>query len=178
MSKGGNTVGILTCTVMLRRNLCEQIIESDPFLHKSDHFLMGDTQLWIEMTNISDLHYIDESMATHVITSESATRSNDLEKVLRFEISRTQLAVYICNKYNLSSSVKSRYENYMYDLLLRLSCHTRDGEMADKLKNINVINNYKKWFRYFGAKNAYIYHIYSSLERLMHIFDKKNEEWQ
>src|SRR4030042_4698887 len=54
--------GILTCTVMVRRSLCEQIIESDPYLHQSDQFLMYDPQLWAEIINVSRIHYLDESL--------------------------------------------------------------------------------------------------------------------
>ena len=31
----------LTCTVMIRRNLCELVIDSDPYLHQSEKFLNG-----------------------------------------------------------------------------------------------------------------------------------------
>jgi len=38
---GGSRVGILTGTVIVRRNLYEQIIESDPYLYNNEKFLMG-----------------------------------------------------------------------------------------------------------------------------------------
>ena len=34
---------------MVRRDLYEQVIEGDPYLHQSGKFLMGDVQLWAEL---------------------------------------------------------------------------------------------------------------------------------
>ena len=43
LGRGGILGGLLTCTVVVRRNLLEQVVRSDPFLHDHSHFLMGDT---------------------------------------------------------------------------------------------------------------------------------------
>ena len=95
---------------MVRRTLCEQIIEADPYLHQSGHFLMGDTQLWAEMATKARLHYIPESLATYNITEESATRSKDVKKTLRFSTSNAELMLYLCNKYNLPQQLKDKYQ--------------------------------------------------------------------
>ena len=137
--------GILTCTVMVRRNLCEQIIESDPYLYKSGHFLMDDTPLWAEMSTMAHLHYIPESLATHIITDESATRSKNVKKRLRFEISGAELDLYLCKKYNLSSSVRNMHEADWCDSSLRLAFHSRNAALAEEVRGKKKTFTSKEW---------------------------------
>ncbi len=76
------SVTILTCTVMVRSELLEKIIEADPYLHESGHFMMGDIQMWVEMSAIAETGYIPESLATYSVSEESATRSQkDRERI-------------------------------------------------------------------------------------------------
>ena len=171
-------LSILTCTVMVRRNLYEKIIEADPYLHQSGHFLMGDTQLWAEMSTMANLHYIPESLATHVIIDESATRSNDLKKVLRFRISGTELMIYLCNKYNHPTSVKNEYEAAWTDLSLRLAFHSRDGELADEVRRKKKTFTWKERVRYHGAKNLLVHLFYRVISSFFSLFRKERSEWQ
>lgn len=153
-SSGGRSVGVITCTVMARRDLCEQIIEADPYLHQSDHFLMGDTQLWAEMTTLAKIHYIPESLATHNITEESATRSKDVTKRLRFSISNAEMHLYLCDKYNISKSVRERFESYWASSALRIAFHTRNTKLAVEARQKIAKLGWKQWIQYYGAKNA------------------------
>ncbi len=79
-------LGVLTCTVMLRRRLYDEVKSADPYLHLNGHFLMGDLQLWAEMSTKAQLHYIPKSLATHNILEESATRSRDIKSTSDEEI--------------------------------------------------------------------------------------------
>lgn len=174
---GGKRVEVLTCTVMMRRNLCEQIIDLDPYLHQGEHFRMGDTQIWVETANIAGLHYIPESLATHVITEESATRSKDISKTLLFKISNADLMIYLSKKYGLPYNVVEKYEYYRYDLLLRLAYYTRNSKLAEELiKQINKLD-WKKWLRYKGAKNIFYHEVYRVLEMINRLFKKNDNDW-
>ena len=106
----------------------------DPYLHQSDNFLMGDTQLWAETAKRSHIHYISESLATHTITDESATRSKDIKKRLRFAISNAELLLYLCKKYDLPSRIANRFEEYWCNSSLRLAFHTRNLELSDEVR--------------------------------------------
>ena len=132
--KRGIPVGILTCTVIVRRDICLQIIESDPYLHQSDHFLMADTQLWAEIASVARVQFIPESFATHYITGESATRSKDIKKRLQFAISGAKLMIYLCNKYNLPLSIRNKHEANLGNYLLQLAFHSRSAELADEVR--------------------------------------------
>jgi glycosyltransferase involved in cell wall biosynthesis len=175
--KSGIGLGVLTCTVMLRRHLSEEVKASDPYLHLSGHFRMGDTQLWAELSTKTQFHYIAESLATHIITEESATRSKDVKKRLQFSISRAEMILYLCNKYNLTGSYRKRYENDWSNYSLRLAFHLRDKELANKVRIRKKSFTGKEWFRYFGAKYLVIHYTYRTVAFLFSLFRKKNSQW-
>jgi glycosyltransferase involved in cell wall biosynthesis len=177
-SKGGRSRSITTCTVMVRSTLCNEIIEADPYLHQDQKFPMGDTQLWAEMAAKSRLHYIPESMATHNITNESATRSADKEKVLRFGISGATLQLYICNKYNLPACIRCKYQEYLLDRQLRLAFHTRNKELAETVRSMKKTFTLKEWLRYYGAKRMAAHYFYNVSILLLDLFKKKNSQWR
>ena len=167
----------LTCTVMARRTLCEEIMKSDPYLHKSGHFLMGDTQLWAEMATKARLYYIPESMATHIITEESATRSKDVKKELRFTVSNVELMLYLCRKYDPSQQLKNKYEAYLYECTSKLASHTRNKELADEVRREKKSLTGKDRLRYYGAKNPIVYYPLRLAVSFRNVFKRKNSRW-
>ncbi len=171
-------LGILTCTVMVRRILRDQIRESDPYLHQSDRFLMGDTQLWAEIATKADLHYIPESLAAHNLTDESATRSKDIKKVLQFEISGAELRLYLCNKYKLPSNIRDMHEASWCDSSLRLAFHSRNSELADEVRRKKKTFTCKEWLQYYGAKHLAIYHGCRAAALFLALFRKEHNQWQ
>ncbi len=176
-NKGGWMFGLLTCTVMLRRALLEKIVEADPYIHKSEYFLMGDTQVWAEMATLAKLHFMPESMATHIITDESATRSKDIKKVLRFGISSAELGLYLCKKYNLPVNIRVQYESYWCDRALRLALYLRNPDLADEVKTKKKTFGWKDWIRYYGAKNKAVHYIYIMAASFKNFFIY-NQSWR
>jgi glycosyltransferase involved in cell wall biosynthesis len=174
---GGIGLAVLTCTVMARRALVDKITESDPYLHQDDHFLMGDTQRWAELATLAYFYYIPESLATHNITEESATRSKDIKKVLRFNISGAELRLYLCNKYNLPSSIKNIPEGSWCDNTLRLAFHSRSAELADEVRKKKKTLTGKEWLRYYGAKHPAIYHVCRLSSLFLALFRKEHDQW-
>jgi glycosyltransferase involved in cell wall biosynthesis len=170
-------VGILTCTVLARRVLCEHIIESDPYIHQSDHFLMGDTQLWAEIATMARINFISESLATHIITDESATRSKDIKKLYRFTISSAELMLYLCNKYNLPPSIRNMNEAMWYEYSLQLALHSRNGGLADEVLRKKRTLTLKEWCRYYGAKNIVFHYIYRIAALFRNSFRKRHVPW-
>jgi glycosyltransferase involved in cell wall biosynthesis len=169
--------GVLTCTVMVRRTILDQVREADPYLHQSDQFLMRDTQIWAEISTIAHLHYIPESLATHNITVESATRSRDIKKRLRFAISGAKLMLYLANKYNAPISVRKKHEESWCDYSLQLAIHSRNAELADEVRRQKKTFTWKQWCRYYGAKNLAIHHIFWLTDFFRNLFRKENNEW-
>lgn len=176
-SKGGISRGIMTLTIVTRRQLCDAIIEADPYLHQSGEFLMGDTQLWAEIATKAKLHYIPESTATHNITDESATRSKDENKVARFGMSGAKLQLYLCDKYNLPSHVRHKYEEYLLHCSLVLAFHSKNKDLADYVRNSKKTFTMKEWLRYYGARNFAVHHMYRALAAFLNLFKKKHRQW-
>jgi glycosyltransferase involved in cell wall biosynthesis len=176
-SKGGRSQGITTCTVMARRKLLEELIEADPYLHQNDKFPMGDSQLWAEISTKARLHFIPESMATHNITDESATRSQDIQKILRFRISGAELQLYLCEKYGLPSHVRMKYQRYLNHCLLWLAFYTKDGELADEIRRKQGALSLKEWIRYWGAKRIAIHHGYRAALSMFNLFRPRHGQW-
>ena len=152
IGRGGVVRWICTCTVMLRRNLYEQVIEGDPYLHQSEKFLMGDTQLWAELSSISEVSYIPESLSTYRIHSDSLSKSKDFKKALRFEISASEMRMYLCEKYKLSENIQRKEESDWCNYAIQLAFYERDAKLALEVKKRKQTLTWKEWLRYFGAR--------------------------
>jgi glycosyltransferase involved in cell wall biosynthesis len=174
---GGNRVGILTCTVIVRKNLYDQIVESDPYLYNDEHFLMGDIQLWAEFINLASVHYIPESMSTYRVTEESATRSKDMEKVARFKVSVPEIMIYLCKKYNLPSDIRLRFEENRNSSLLNLAFHTMNEELAEELMKTKDRWSYLELLKYYSIKNILLYKIFYTAWKCKNLFPKKYRDW-
>jgi len=168
---------ILTCTVMTRRTLSWQIIDSDPYLHQSDHFLMGDAQHWLEMAAMARVHYIPESLATYTQTEESATRSKDIKRTLRFAVSNAEVFIYLSNKYNLPASVRNACEAAWCDASLRLAYHTRDVQLADEVRRKKRAFTCKQWLRYYAAKNVALYYPFRFVASFRNVLWNACKRW-
>ncbi len=155
----GRTYAIRTCTVMVRGNLYEQIIESDRYLHQSGAFLRGDTQLWAEISTMSRLHYIPESLATYNETEESATRSKDVTKMVRFKIADLELLHYLCDKYNLPSGIRNEMEATWCNHSLWFAFHRRSAKLAEEVRKRQKSFTWKEWLRYCAAGHRAVHFV-------------------
>jgi len=141
-----------TCSAMARKELCDNVIKSDPFLHQSENLPMGDLQLWAEIALISEAAYMPESLATYRVLDESASRSKDIKRTLRFGISGFEIRLYLCAKHKLSEDVRRKIELGWCDCSLRLAFYERDAKLALEVKKKKQRFTWKEWLRYFGAK--------------------------
>jgi glycosyltransferase involved in cell wall biosynthesis len=159
-----------TCTAMLRRDLSEQVIERDPYLHQREQFLLGDVQLWAELALISEVVYIPECLATYRIVEESATHNADPRKVLLFWISLSEMELYLCDKHKLSGNIRRKAEQVWLDKSLQLAFHDRNDKLALEVKKKKQRFTCTEWLRYFGARNVVFYYIYSMASTLRNLF--------
>lgn len=124
--------GILTCTVLARADLVNQIVSSDPYLY-SGAFQMGDTQLWAEIALVSKVRFIDESMSVRNLLMESATRSRDERKVIEFSISNAEMCLYLCDKYSLPEDLVRFHKDSLRRYRLKLAFLEGDAEKTKSL---------------------------------------------
>jgi hypothetical protein len=123
------------------------------------------------------LHYMPDSLATHIITDESATRSKDEKKVARFGISSAKLLLYLCDKYDLPSHIRLKHQECLLNCSLLLAFHTRNRELADEVRKKKKTFTMKEWIRYQGAKNIVLYYAYRASASFVNLFRKKHNEW-
>lgn len=86
---------IRTATVVFRRKFAY-------LLNDNLKFKMGDTPLWLTLSQIGKFHYLDEPTATIRITGKSATQPGSTLGRLEFVFSCFKMYRYYLNKYNYS----------------------------------------------------------------------------
>jgi glycosyltransferase involved in cell wall biosynthesis len=166
----------MTCTVMIRRDLYKQIIESDPYLHQSGTFLMGDYQVWAEAALISEVSYLPESLGTYRVLDESASRTRDIRKSLRFWRSASDMMFYLCDKHQLTESIRRQVESDWCDRSLRLAFHERNADLALEVKKKKQRFTWKEWIRYYGARNLAFHYVYRVAAFFRNLFREKDHE--
>jgi len=165
-----------TCTALIRKDLYEHLIESDPYIHKNEIFLLGDVQLFAESATISELIYIPECLATYRVIDESASNTKDLRKYLLFWISLAEMELYLCDKHKVSENIRKKAELLLFDKSLSLAFHDRNYNLAVEIKK-KIRFTWRDWIRYFGSKNIMVYHGYNILRLLKRGLKRKPDDW-
>ena len=147
---------ILTCTVCVRKCLSEKLTVSDPHLYESTHFLMGDTQRWAGVSQLSNLGFIDISLATHNVRKESTSQSRSVLKRSRFSFSNAELCLYLAQKYNLPEKDCENFKMNYWRFGLRIAFLEMDTELSDKAKFQLSDLTLKQKLLYCGARNKFL----------------------
>ena len=92
---------------IIRKDLLDEIYKTCQF-EFSEHFLMTDIQMWIEIAYRSKVKYIDEPLSEHRLLPESASQSKDVDKRIRFSKNHTEIRLHYANKYGGSESKEIR----------------------------------------------------------------------
>ena len=125
--------GIQTLTVLAEKELIDRLVRSDAYLYKDGPFMMGDTQLWAEISTLKKVYYLDRSLAVHLILPESATQSDKLPKKLRFRISGSEMCIYLGKKHNLPKSLIDHHQNIVNNLSLKVAFLENDIDQSRKV---------------------------------------------
>ena len=168
---------IWTCTVMVRRNLYNQVIENDPYLHQNENLPLGDLQVWAELSMISEITYFPETFAIYRVLDESASRGKDPKKNLRFAKSIFEIKSYLCEKYNLSENRRQMALSSWCDSSLRLAFQERNADLALEVRKKKQTFTRKEWLRYFGAKYMVVHYGYRAAALLTNLFRKERDQW-
>jgi hypothetical protein len=89
---------IVTPSAMVRREARETALRNNPEC-SDPKYLMGDMQLWLEVSRLGRVKYLPESLATHNMLEESATHSRNPQKELQFALSARELIYHYVTKY-------------------------------------------------------------------------------
>lgn len=170
--------GILTCTVLVKRELIDRIRNADPHLYRDAHFPMADTQLWAEVSHLAPVHRIEESLATHQILLESLAHSKDVRKSLRFWLANAEMCLYLCTKYDLPDYIRDMHESTWRRLALKLAFLERSQDLADLVKSRCDRLSRKEWFWYEGTKVSAMRPLVILLNWLCRRLDGCRETWR
>lgn len=113
----GNKYRIQTNTVLFKSEDYNKVVNSDDFLYKSGFFLMGDTQLWIGLLQLGNIHCIDDITAVYRVLPGSACRNLDIVKKFRFDLNCSELRLYLLKHYINAKSIEP-YIQKEYDMNL------------------------------------------------------------
>jgi glycosyltransferase involved in cell wall biosynthesis len=164
------TFRIQTCTVMLRRALFAALVDADPFLHRNSHFLMGDTQLWAEVSTRAKIGYLPESLATYRQLGESASRSGEAQRTIRFELSDCEMKLYLCDKHGLPESVRRNREVEWCRAALKLAFYEGNGDLAIEARRLKKTLSVKEWLWYGGGRSVGIKRLLLAAARCCNVF--------
>jgi glycosyltransferase involved in cell wall biosynthesis len=97
-------INIFTCSVCMPKELRLKILEDNPYEFSNEH-LMGDLQLWLELSRLGRIVPIRESLATYRVIAESASRSSNYMKIFKFQQSALQLSEHYVRKFGYEANV-------------------------------------------------------------------------
>ena len=125
---------VMTCSAVVRKDLLDEIHETCRF-EFNEKFLMGDIQTWIEIAYRSKVKYIDEPLATYNALPESACRTKDVEKIIRFSRSARAIRLHYADKYGSKDSMelKKWILKRFNKSLIRAACRARKPELAREI---------------------------------------------
>lgn len=89
----GRGGGIVTATVVYRSDVRSRIIGNDKF------FLMEDTPLWLDISQLSKIKYFDEIFSVYRVHEGSASRPKSTLEDWRFTLSVLEMRIYYYRKY-------------------------------------------------------------------------------
>ena len=102
---------IRTATVVFRNSLLQAIPPN------KIEFLMGDTPLWLDLSQITKFKYFDEVNTVYRVLPESASKSVDQKKLARFRLSIIEMQIYYLKKYNyvIKERFKKKYKRDLFN---------------------------------------------------------------
>lgn len=153
----GSGLNILTCTVMTRKTLLDNVT-SDPYLYQSDHYIGGVDIVFSEIGLISKVYFIEDSLSTYTVRNESASNMTNPIKKLRFSISVYDGYLYLATKYKqyeeISFLKKMRSINCLW-----LAFWEINSQLARETKSISAPFSIKSWILYYGAINPLFHYM-------------------
>jgi len=149
------TYPIWTCTVCARKVLLDDVYAADPAVFQKNRFQMGDLPLWFELSRLARVHYIDESLATYCILAESASRSRDIQRKLRFFLSGRDVRLYYIDKYSCPPGMREKILEARNRTLLNIAYEARDFQVANdatiELRKLRVELTFYERMQLFGS---------------------------
>lgn len=156
---------IATLTVCFRTELLYKINFEEI---SSNHFMMGDYPMWIEIANLSKINYINEVTSTYRVLSESAMHTRSYEKKEKFLISNLDIQLYYLKKIIFTNVNEDEIISNNYNILLDTSFaygnYAKAKEYAEKIfvkkEQYKMLLNNIFYIKYVCTKNRFYFNFY------------------
>jgi len=123
---------VQTLTVLAKRGVFEAVLKEAPEC-SDPKYLMGDIQVWLELSRRGKVKYLAESLATHNMLEESATHSRNPEKELRFALSARDLIYHYVEKYDCSQEAANAAKASATLIALEKAWKAANGSLGHEL---------------------------------------------
>jgi glycosyltransferase involved in cell wall biosynthesis len=118
-------------TACIRMDLYRSVKRNNPDVFDG-RYLMGDTQLWLELSRVTRFRLINEALATYTVLPESATRSRDVRKEIRFWKSALDMHLHLAHKYRVDGATEAYVRTTFARRFLRYAYVAGDRGLADE----------------------------------------------
>lgn len=148
----GLRVGTVTAVVRA------DIYNNMPRLNMGKGWPIGDLPIWYEIARVSKIKYLPEITATYRIVAESASHSQSLDKVLRYEEKKLEMKRFYAKTYNVEVDERI-WERQSYEIIIRFAARNRKADVAEKYyaeaKEKSIVSR-KMQLYYYAAKCSVI----------------------
>lgn len=105
---------IVTGTVIYRNQLRSEIIENDR------NFMMGDTPMWLDLSQLAKIKYVDEILSVYRIHEGSVSKQNSFVGRGKFKLSMFEMRIYYYRKYRypLPNCLIKEYRRALCNLMV------------------------------------------------------------
>lgn len=143
-----------TVTVVVRSD----IYMNRPRLNMGKGWPIGDLPIWYEIARVSKIKYLPEITATYRIVAESASHSQSLDKVLRYEEKKMEMKRFYAKTYNVEVDERI-WEAQSYEIIIRFAARNKKVDVAEKYyteaKEKSIVSR-KMQLYYYAAKCSVI----------------------
>lgn len=145
---------LLTLTVVVRTEVLKQARQKDPFLF-SGYFLMGDTNLWYEVSTFGKIHFMPDVTAMYRKNEGSVSRCADPAKMYKFRMSSAEMRLYISRRDNIGDDWINYFQCLFDKTLYDYRCF--EPTYQSKLYDYHIQPNFfKRLFQNIGIMKLYL----------------------
>ena len=153
-----------TLTVMFRKSLFDKI----PKLYLTKNWPMDDKPLWYELAHEAKIKHIPIVTARYRVLENSASHSNDINKLIAFKNAGVEIRLFYANYYGVKLD-SDGYDASYYEGIIRYACQLNDKNVAKdyytQAKSKNLLN-FKAKLYYFATMVPIIKPIIEYIVRL------------
>jgi glycosyltransferase involved in cell wall biosynthesis len=138
---------IYSPTVMFRADLLEFFNSID--VKARSRFLMGDYIMWLEFSQHLKFHYIPESMAVYRVLEQSASKSEDYEKMQAFVNSYFDIRLFFISRYPLKNITTDTIENWRLSMNISTAIKFKKNGEARKFASQLSVYDWRSLLKRF-----------------------------